>query len=226
MLKEEGDEVKKDEVIAIRRAFFGRSTKICRSPTDGTIEAFSKKSGRLLIRGKPIPVEVKAHIPGSVVEVIPEEGAVVEARATLIHGVFGIGGEARGELFIAVGRPGEALTTEVIAEEHKGKILVGGSLVTLEALRKAAKMGVNGIITGSVDQKDLTEFLGYEIGMGVTGEENMGLTIIITEGFGIFPMEVDTFHLIKSHEGMKASIDGTTQIRQRMLRPEIIIPLQ
>jgi len=225
MLKEEGDEVKKDEVIAIHRSFFGRFTKTCRSPMDGTIEVLLS-SGRAMIRGKLIPVEAKAHIPGRVVDVIPGEGAVVETQAALIHGVFGVGGEARGELVFAVNNPGEALTTEVIAEGHRGKILVGGSFVTLEVLRKAVKMGVSGIITGGLDQKDLTDFLGYEIGVGVTGGEKTGLTLIITEGFGIYPMENDTFHLLKTHEGKQASIDGTTQIRQRMLRPEIIIPLQ
>lgn len=226
MLKKEGDQVAKDEVIAISRAFFGRFTKTCRSPIDGFIEVFAKSAGRVIVRGNPIPVEVKAHIPGKIVEVIPEEGAVVETRGALVNGVFGVGGEARGELAFAVDQPGEALTTEAVRAGHKGKILVGGSVVTLEALRKAAEMDLNGIVTGGVDQRDLTDFLGHEIGLGLTGEEKVGLTLIITEGFGVHPMRDETFRLLKSHEGEPASIDGTTQIRQRILRPEIVIPLQ
>jgi hypothetical protein len=197
MLKREGGQVAKDEVIAIYRAFFGRFTKTCRSPMDGFIEVFVKSAGRVLIRGNPIPVEARAHIPGRIVEVIPGEGAVVETRGTLINGVFGVGGEARGELFFAVDQPEEALTTEALGEGLEGKVIVGGSVVTLDALRKAAAAGVSGVITGGVDQKDLTDFLGHEIGVGVTGAERVGLTLIVTEG-----------------------------IRQRMLRPEIVIPLQ
>ncbi len=226
MLKKEGDQVKKDEVIAIYRAFFGRLTKICRSPMDGFIEVLVKSAGRVLIRGNPIPVEVKAYIPGRIVEVIPGEGAVVETRGALVNGVFGVGGEAQGELFFAVDQPEEALTTEAMGEGLEGKVLVGGSVVTLDALRRAAEKGVSGVITGGVDQKDLTEFLGHEIGVGVTGAERVGLTLIVTEGFGVYPMRDETFGLLRSHEGRQASIDGTTQIRQRMLRPEIIIPLQ
>ena len=225
MLKEEGDEVKEDEVIAIYRAFFGRFTRTCRSPMDGTIDVFMKKSGQVFIRGMPIPVEARAHVPGRVVEVIPGEGAVVEANAALVNGVFGVGGEARGELAFAVNGPGEPLTTEVMDETHGGKILVGGSIVTLDALKKAVKLGVSGIITGGVDQKDLTDFIGRELGMGVTGVEEAGLTLIVTEGFGVYPMKAETFRFLRSHEGSRASADGTTQIRQRMLRPEIIIPL-
>ena len=226
MLKKEGDAVKEDEVIAICRAFFGRFTRICRSPMEGFIEVVLKKTGRVLIRGNPIPVEARAHIPGRIVEVIPGEGAVVETRGALVNGVFGVGGEARGELVFAVDQPGEPLTTEAMGEGLEGKVLVGGSVVTLDALRRAAETGVSGIITGGVDQKDLTDFLGHEIGVGVTGAEKVGLTLIITEGFGVYPMREETFRLLKSHEGKQASIDGTTQIRQRMLRPEIVIPLQ
>ena len=224
MLKEEGDEVKRDEVIAIYRAFFGRFTRTCRSPIDGQLETLLK-SGAALIRGMPIPVEARAHIPGRVVELIPGEGAVVETRAALVNGVFGVGGEAIGELIIAVGEPDEALTAEAITNAHKGKVVVGGSLVTLDALRKAANVGLSGVLIGGVDQKDLTDFLGHEIGVGVTGREEAGPTVIVTEGFGVYPMDGVTFNLLKSHEGKRASIDGTTQIRQRMLRPEIIIPL-
>ena len=151
---------------------------------------------------------------------------MVETQGALVNGVFGVGGEARGELAFATDQPGEALTTEVVGAGHRGKVLVGGSVVTLDALRKAVETGVCGIITGGVDQKDLTDFLGHEIGVGVTGAERVGLTLIITEGFGIYPMKDETFGLLKSHEGRQASMDGTTQIRQRMLRPEIVIPLQ
>ncbi|UCH57230.1 MAG: hypothetical protein JSV18_07835 [Candidatus Bathyarchaeota archaeon] len=226
MLKKEGEAVVKDEVIAIFRAFFGALTKTCRSPMDGFIDVLLRKAGRVIIRGHPIPVEAKAHIPGRILEVIPGEGAVVESRGALINGVFGVGGEARGDLIFAVDQPREALTTEVMEERYKGKILVGGSIVTLDALRKSAEMGIRGIITGGVDQKDLIDFLGQEIGVGVTGTEEVGLTLIVTEGFGIYPMQDETFRLLKSHEGKQTSIDGTTQIRQMMLRPEIFVPIQ
>lgn len=225
MLKEVGDEVKEDEVIAISRSFFGRFTKTCRSPMDGNIDVFLRKAGVVYIRGKPIPVEAMAHIRGRVAEVIPGEGAVVETRAALVNGVFGVGGEAHGELAFAVEGPGEPLTPEAIDEGDKGRILVGGSIVSPGALRKASKMGVSGLITGGVDQKDLTDFLGHEIGVGVTGGEKNGVTLIIMEGFGVYPMNEGTFRLLRTHEGRQASVDGTTQIRQRMLRPEIIIPL-
>jgi len=226
MLKKEGEDVKEDEIIALRRSFFGLSTKVSKSPLEGTIEHFSDITGRALIRGPPIQIEVKAHIPGRVVDLIPEEGAVIESSAAYIEGVFGIGGESNGELVIAVNSPNEVLTPDKIHGEHRGKILVGGSLVTPRALSKAVETGVKGIITGGVEQKELTTFLGYEIGVGITGDEEVGLTLILTEGFGQTSMNDKTFQLLRSFEGKQACIDGSTQIRFRAVRPEIVLPLE
>jgi hypothetical protein len=225
MLKTTGDDVNKDEVIAIYRSFFGRSTKVARSPIDGRIESFSSITGRAIIRGHPIQMMAKAHIPGEVMDIIDGEGAVVETRAAVLQGAFGLGGEAIGELVLAVDSPDVPLTSEEINAEHRGKVVVGGSVVTVDALRAAAKNGVSAVIVGGVDQKDLTGFLGYEIGVGVTGGEDFGFTLIITEGFGVDPMDEARFSLLKKHEGRLACVDGTTQIRSRIQRPEVVVPL-
>ena len=66
--------------------------------------------------------------------------------------------------------------------------------------------------------------MGYEIGVAITGDEEVGLTLIVTEGFGRMAMSMNTFKLLKSANGKNASINGATQIRAGVLRPEIIIP--
>jgi len=225
MLKTTGENVGKDEVIAIYRSFFGRSTKVARSPIDGRIESFSSVTGRAIIKGHPIRMEVKAHLPGEVTEVIEGEGAVVEAKAAVLQGSFGLGGEATGELVLAVDSADMPLTSEEIKAGHQGKVVVGGSVVTVDALHAAAKNGISALIVGGVDQKDLTEFLGYEIGVGVTGGEGFGFTLIITEGFGVNPMNEARFSLLEKQEGRLACVDGTTQIRSRIQRPEVVVPL-
>ncbi len=59
----------------------------------------------------------------------------------------------------------------------------------------------------------------------ITGHENIGLTIVVTEGFGKITMARKTFDLLKKFEGKKTSIHGRTQIRAGVIRPEIIVPL-
>ena len=226
MLKGEGDAVDKDEVIAIKRSFFGRQTRVARSPLDGVIESFAYRSGRVLIRGNPLPVEVVAHVPGKVAEVIEGEGAVVEANGFRVEGVFGVGGEARGAITVAAEDPDAPLTSSDIKDSYGGSVVVGGSLVTLDALKAAQRVGIKGVVAGGVDQKDLTYFLGREIGLGITGHEELGLTLILLGGFGVNPIDQKVFEFFREVEGRLACLDGTTQIRSRALRPEIIVPDQ
>jgi len=224
MKKKVGDTVEKGEQIAFYSALFGLIKKSVESPMDGTIESISEITGQVIIRGSPIPVEVDAYIPGTVVEVMPREGAVIETNAAFIQGIFGIGGETHGDVHVVVEDNTQELDADLIKPEHKGKVLIGGSLVTLDALKKAAEFGVSAIVSGGVRHYDLTTLTGEEIGVAITGQEEVGITLIITEGFGKMVMSRRTFELLKEFEGNLACVNGATQIRAGVLRPEIIIP--
>ena len=225
MLKSVDEVVSKDEIIATTKGLFGLFKSQARSPIDGTIEAVSDVTGQVILREPPIPVEVKAYTDGTVTETIPTEGVTVETYGTYIQGIFGIGGETVGNLVIVAESSSNDLTTEQILPEHRDSILVGGSLVTTDAIQKAIQHGVRGIIAGGIDDADLRELLGYELGVAITGSEEIGITLVITEGFGRIAMAEQTFTLLKSREGMKTSINGATQIRAGVVRPEIVIPL-
>lgn len=225
MLKPVGETIVKDEIIATTKGFFGLFKSQARSPIDGTIEAVSDVTGQVILREPPVPVEVKAYTHGTVTEIAPNEGVTVETYGSYIQGIFGVGGETIGNLTVAVSSPSDELTAERILPEHRDHILVGGSLVTTEAIQKAIRQGVKGIIAGGIDDADLRELLGYELGVAITGSEEIGITLVITEGFGSITMAEQTFALLKAREGMKTSINGATQIRAGVVRPEIVIPL-
>jgi len=221
-----GDPIQEKEIIASLSALFGLIKKQLVAPFDGEIEAISEVTGQIIVRGKPVPVDVNAYIPGKVVEVMPKEGAVIETNAAFIQGIFGIGGERHGRIRIAVGSPEEELTASHIGEEDRGAVLVGGSMVSMEALRRAVDLGVSCIVVGGIRHTDLTSFIGEEIGVAITGQEEVGITVVVTEGFGRMTMSSTTFELLRHFEGYQASVNGATQIRAGVLRPEIIIPHQ
>ena len=224
MLKQEGETVTQDEVIASTKGLFGLFKSQARSPMVGTIESISGVTGQVILREPPIPVEVKAYTEGIVTETIPNEGVTVETYGTYVQGIFGVGGETVGELVVVVNSPSETLDANQILPEHKGKILVAGSLVSTDVVQKGIDIGVNGIIAGGIDDADLRQLLGYELGVAITGSEELGITLVITEGFGSIAMADRTFTLLKEREGMKTSINGATQIRAGVVRPEIVIP--
>jgi len=159
-----------------------------------------------------------------VVETIPQQGVVVEAACSLVQGIFGIGGEVWGEIAVAVQSPDEPLTPTHLTSTMKGKIVVGGSFLSSETMAKARELGVAGLVVGGIHDKDLRALLGYDLGVAITGTEQVGFTLILTEGFGAIPMATKTFRLLSARTGQKASISGATQIRAGVIRPEIIIP--
>lgn len=218
-----GHEVKKDQVVAQAKSFFGLFKSQLRSPVDGTLESFSKVTGQLIFREAPIPVTVDAYLDGCVTKVYPEEGIEIQTQGTFIQGIFGVGGETCGTMCMACASPEDVLDEEGVPDDSNGKVLVGGSLVTLGAIEKAKRLAAKAIVVGGFSSHDLRRLLGYELGVAITGSENIGITLILTEGFGQIAMARKTFELLAKNEGKKASCSGATQIRAGVIRPEIII---
>ena len=226
MLVKEGDKVEKGQMIAETEGLFGFFKSDVKSPIDGTVESISDVTGQVVMREAPIPVEVDAYMSGMVKEIIPDEGVIVEADAAFIQGIFGIGGESRGTMEILVDNREQELTTDLLNESHKGKIVVGGSFVNLETYKKALSLQIAGIVVGGFNYYDLEEILGYTLGVAITGSEDLVTSLIVTEGFGNIRMGSRTFDLLHKENGKFVSINGATQIRAGVIRPEIVIPLQ
>ncbi len=222
----EGDTVEKDQVIAETKGLFGLFRGICKSPTKGTVEFISPVTGHVGVREPPTVIDVNAYVQGKVVRILPGEGATIETQGAFIQGIFGVGGERRGVLRMLVQNPDEVLTANHIPPDVQGKIIVGGSAIERDAIAKAGELGAVGIVVGGIRDTDLINYLGYDIGVAITGTEDIPLTIILTEGFGAIRMANRTFRLLQSLEGQVASINGATQIRAGVIRPEIIVPLQ
>lgn len=222
-----GDPIEKGQLIAETKGLFNKWFKNqVFSDYSGTVEAISDVTGNILVREASIPVDMTAYIAGRVVSVMPDEGAVVETRGAHVQGIFGIGGERNGSVRVAVSSSDEMLDASAISDSDAGKILVGGSGVTYEALERANAVGVVGLVVGAVRDVDLTKLLGYDIGVAITGQEEVVTTLVVTEGFGRLNMANRTFNLLKTLEGKSASLNGATQIRAGVIRPELIAPIE
>ena len=225
MLRNVGDAVRKNEPIARSKGIFGMMRTEAKSSADGVIESVSDSTGMVIVRGPRMPIEVRAYVAGTVVEVLPGEGAVVENTVALVQGIFGIGGEVHGPVAMAGAAPDDELDADDITPAMRGCVVVGGARMTAAAIRKAKDVGAAAIVSGGIDDQDLRDFLGHDIGVAVTGSERMGITLIVTEGFGSIAMAARTFALLASHAGKTASVNGATQIRAGVMRPEIVVPL-
>lgn len=224
LVKKEGDHVRKDEIIAENKPFIKWFKTEIASPVTGTIESISPITGQVLFREPPKMLDVQAYIDGTVVEIHARQGVTIETSCSLVQGIFGIGGETSGEIMMGVTAPDQALAPHHLTSAMKGKVVVGGAFVSAETMLRAKEVGVAALVVGAIHDKDLRALLGYDLGVAITGNERVGFTLVLTEGFGTISMATKTFRLLAGHAGQKASVSGATQIRAGVIRPEVIIP--
>ena len=217
------DTITKGQVIAETNGIFGFFKGQAFSPVDGTLANISDVTGQALISEKPLPIEIDAYTEGTVVNTIPDEGVVIESEGAIIQGILGIGGEKRGKLKLLANDPSEIVSVDDLNDSHNGLIIVCGAYVDYTFFKKALDIGVAGIVCGGFDYDNLSKILGFKLGVAITGSENIPISLIITEGFGEISMAHRTFDLLKSFEGYHVSINGSTQIRAGVIRPEVII---
>jgi hypothetical protein len=222
----EGDSVLVGDIIAETKGIFGMFKTAIPSKVEGTVETVSPVTGQMIIRGAPLPVQVKGYMSGKVVKVLPNEGCEIEAEVAYVQGIFGVGGETAGVIMLACSSHDEVLDAHHINADMKDAIIIGGGRMTAEAVAAARKIGAAAIVSGGIDDSDLKDMLGYDLGVAITGREKLGITVIVTEGFGEIAMATRTFDMLKGFAGKYASVNGATQIRAGVMRPEVIVPLE
>jgi hypothetical protein len=206
-----GQTVKARQVVAGRRVSLGLIPRLVRAPQAGVVIAVG--GGRVLLETVGEPIEIRAYLPGTVVNVIPKMGALIETTGALIQGLWGVGGESFGVLRMLAEQPNQPLQAKSIDVSCHGAVLVGGSTMDQEALQQALELQVRGVVIGSLSPT-LLEMA-----------QRMPFPIIATEGLGQAPMAHPIFHLLQTNAGREAAINGHTQPRRATIRPEIIIPL-
>jgi hypothetical protein len=219
MLVKVDQEVEKGQIIAKSKGLFGFFKVELKSPMDGILINISDVTGQVIISEMPIPVEVDAYIDGSIDEIYEKEGVLVSAQGVLIQGIIGIGGEKKGTLKIIDNE------SEIDRLDLSNDLIgVLNSHLDYKTYKKVNQLGLKGIICGGIDYKSLTKILGYPLGVAITGSEDV-TTVVVTEGFGEISMSNRTFKLLEKYKNSYCSINGATQIRAGVMRPEVIINL-
>ena len=203
-----GDRVHKGQTITKRQGWAG---KALRSPVAGIVKGGA--GGRVLIEAKPRSIDLAAHIPGVVTRVIQNYGTEIKAQGALAEGVWGTGGEARGVLRQMSNDRTDVLSENDLDASCHGEILIGGAGLEPGVLDLARELQVRGFVLGSLLPEIISE------------ASESPIPIIVTEGIGAIPMSEPLFRLLTTHHGREASINGKSQSRWDIVRPEVFIPL-
>ena len=205
MLKTESEEVRAQEILAIRG---GILKKRCVSPVAGTIRAVVQ--GRILLEREPMAVELRSYVRGEVSRLISNYGAAIRTTGALIRGAWGSGKDAYGVIRVVVADRDEALTEDLVDASCHGAIVVGGASVTAAALDKAEEVSVRAVVVGGMDASLIKHAC------------SMTYPVFVTQAMGHWPILSDVFHLYKLHQGREAVIMQKQMLRG-VARPEMLI---
>ncbi|MCB0358435.1 MAG: hypothetical protein KDD44_02335 [Bdellovibrionales bacterium] len=222
-----GDRVEEGQLICERSTLFGLLSSRLHAPRGGVVEFFTESNAHLGIRQPPERITVDAYLSGWVTAVEEGKSVTIEADAAVIQGIFGVGGERHGSVLAldcAADHVVDQALLESLGDAIHGTVLIGGARFTFDALQFAATRGAVGIVTGSIDSQTLRNYVGYEIGVSITGDEPVPCTVIVTEGFGFLPIAERIRALAGELHGKACAVNGATQVRAGAMRPEVIVP--
>jgi hypothetical protein len=186
-----------------------------KAPSTGTVKNIDTDEGTVTIQYDIDPIELRAFVAGSVEQLRENFWAEIVGNGTIVYGIIGFGHENYGDM--------------VLVDEHfdwetsDGKVLVTVTPINAEFLENAKQHNVSGIIAPSMNNTDWVNFYGQEIGVALTGDEDIPFTVILTEGFGQLQMNQKYGEFFQKFAGKKASLSGRTQIRAGVTRPMVII---
>jgi len=166
-----GDDLVKGDVIAGPVGMFKR---VIRAPSPGLIKIAGE--GKVLYEISSTEYELRAGMDGTVTNIIPERGAIIETTGALIQGVWG-----NGKITYGVVQPiSNDLLQELVPEQlnigFRGVIITAGFCKNPESLEAAANIPIKGLILGSITS-DLVPLA-----------KSVDFPILVIDGFGNYPM--------------------------------------
>ena len=220
----EGDDVTEGQLLCECQSLFGIFKSSFFAPASGTVELITERTGHVALRRPPNEIVLDAYIAGDVVAVEEGKSLSIRSHCAFVQGVFGVGGERTGSLCLLSCADDTTPTEDDLPHDCSGKVLVGGTAPTGHVLKEAEARGAHGWVLGALDDTALREYLGYDIGLAFTGSESVGMTVLITEGFGRVPLAARVREVVSGLDGSSCSLNGATQVRAGAVRPELIVP--
>lgn len=219
--------------VAFRDVVARRGQRNVIAPMAGIITEIDLATGFAVLTPDPVPASVAAMLRGYIIDIDQGRSATIETPATVLQGAVGFGDEQWGRLRVLVERPDQPIVPSLINAGCAFGLLVGGS-ISLDALRAASKEQAKAIIVGSIDVNVLHAFWGerwnrkWQRLQGLADAStnwDEGPAIILTEGWGLHPMNERFFDLLLLLHEQEAYVDATTSLIAPHVRPRIVVPL-
>ncbi|HEX9028648.1 MAG TPA: hypothetical protein VF823_05690 [Anaerolineales bacterium] len=203
-----GDQVDEGDILV---GPVGFTRRLIRSPRRGRVVVAG--GGQILIEIQGQPFELKAGMPGTVVDLVADRGVVIETTGALIQGVWGNGGIDFGLMYVLASEAGQILTADRLDVSLRGAIVLGGHCETAEVLKTASSLPLRGLILASLNP-DLIPLA-----------TRTSIPVVVIEGFGVQTMNSAAFKLLSTSERREVALNAEPWDAYAGTRPEVVIPL-
>lgn len=203
-----GDCLEQGDIIA---QFDGTLSRLVRTPADGRL--VDVINGQAVVAAGELPLQVKAGMTGNVAQVIPEFGAMLQTRGSLLQGVWGNGGIAMGALHWLESSPDEPISLSALEGFESGQMLACGLCFQAALLEFAHEGGAKGFIVNALAPELIPTVMV------------LPLPVVVLAGFGALPTDPVIRDLLRTNEGKSACMNASRVDLFSAQRPEVIIPL-
>jgi len=178
------------------------------SPYTGTIQKIDTQKGTITICYDKEPHRLFSQAYGKVKSIFDNKDLIIEAQTINIAGKIGFGKDIGG-LFAVYGK--SAL---------KDKIVYKSSICHYDDIDELIQAEIKGLVCETINYQILKSFLGKDIGVAITGDEDIPFSIVILQGFvnqEIADLTQDLSPFINKYVLLKPQ----TQIRAGVIRPSM-----
>ncbi len=203
-----GDEVGEGDVIA---GPVGLARRVVRTPRSGTVVVSG--GGQVLLELEGVFTELKAGYTGVVVDIIGDRGVSIESTGSIIQAAWGNGKINYGLLRILAKSPDDLVTPAMIDVSLRGAVVMACRCEDERVLTLGEEQPIRGMILASMDSTLVPAAL------------NASYPIILVEGFGNLPMNLDAFNILSSGSMREVSVNAESWDRIANTRPEAVIAI-
>ena len=194
--------------IASGKGLFPRKVVV---PRNGRVVVVG--GGQVLLEVGESKIELRAGIPGTVIEIVPDRGVIIQTAGALIQGVWGNGRIDSGMLTSLAESPDSTLTSDRLDVSMRGSVILGGMVKDAETLKVAAELPVRGLILSSIYPSLIPQ------------AREMRFPIMALDGFGPMQMNSLAYKLLSTNVKREVTVNAEAYDRYGGGRPEVIIPL-
>ncbi|MDD4156154.1 MAG: hypothetical protein PHY08_06220, partial [Candidatus Cloacimonetes bacterium] len=205
MKRKEGDMIYEGEPLV---PYFNNKYYLLFSPYTGTIQKIDTQKGIVTICYDKKPHRLYSQAYGKVKSIFDNKDFIIEAQTINIAGKIGFGKDIGG-LFAVYGK--SAL---------KDKIVYKSSICHYDDIDELIQAEIKGLVCETMNYQLLKRFLGKDIGVAITGDEDIPFSIVILQGFvnqEIADQSQDLSPFINKYVLLKPQ----TQIRAGVIRPSM-----